>query len=82
MAELIIAADLSALGAAAGELGAAFAASDHTEMMPSLGHAGADAALADFHSASRDHRQAVSAHAATGAASLRGFVLAFHTAGE
>lgn len=82
MAELIIAADLTALGAAARELGATFGASDHSESAPSLGHGGADAALAEFHSAMRTHRQAISEHAATGAASLRGFMLAFHQAGE
>lgn len=74
---------LGALGDAARSLGGVAAgSSDHSGSTPSLGHADSDAALADFHSAMREHSSGLAGHAAQGAASMHGYLLAFHTAGE
>lgn len=83
MSGLIIAADLGALGDAARSLGGVAAgSSDRSGSTPSLGHADSDAALADFHSAMREHSSGLAGHAAQGAASMHGYLLAFHTAGD
>ena len=82
MSGLLIAADISALGDAARSLGGAVGGSDHSRSMPSLGHPDGDSAVSDFHSAMSDHADRLAQHAAQGASSLQGFILAFHQAGE
>lgn len=80
MSGLIVAADLSALNTAAGELAATFAEDGPPDESSDLGHPGAEDALRGFASAARGGRQHLADHGRAGAESLRGFALAFHRA--
>ncbi|GAB2474620.1 hypothetical protein [Jatrophihabitans fulvus] len=77
---LIVAADLSALNAAAGDLAATFSTTSDADDASDLGHAGAEDALRGFSAAARAGRQQLADHGRAGADTLRGFALAFHHA--
>jgi hypothetical protein len=83
MAGLYVAADLSALGAAAGELGASArtAAGRDRPQLPSTGHADCAAGLAEFSSALAAHAARLAEHAAQGAGALTGYLVSFQRAG-
>lgn len=80
MSSIIVAADLGVLGDAAAQLAATFGGSDSPDEKPTLGHPGAEAALGRFATATRDQHRALADQGAAGAATLRGFALAFHHA--
>jgi len=81
MSGLLIVADVSALGEAAGALGAGLSRRPGGAELPSFGEPGADDAAAGFLQAVHGHAQRLAGAAEAGGRSLRGFAVAFHEVG-
>lgn len=82
MAGLYIVADLSSLGAAARLFAGAGDNPATAGSLPSFGHAGADAAAERFRAAADRHAQHMVEANRNAAGILRGYVVAFHAAGD
>lgn len=81
MSGLLIVADLSSLGEAAGTLGATMSRRPGAAEPPSFGEPGADDAATGFLQAVHGHAQRLAGAAEAGARSLRGYAVAFHEVG-
>jgi hypothetical protein len=81
MRGLLIVADVSSLGEAAGALGMSLARRPGRADLPSFGEPGADDAAAGFLDAVHGHAQRLAGAATAGARSLQGYAIAFHQVG-